>query len=79
MNNDQKIDKLLDIQNQHGIVLAKIETDLRHHIKRSDQHEEHLKSQDAKIQRIIYLLIAGAAAGISEYGASILKYIGGLL
>lgn len=74
-----KLDKLVDGQAEQNVVLAKIQVDLAHHIKRSDAHEEHLKKQDSKINRIWYVLIAGAAAGVSEYGAVIIKYLGGIL
>jgi hypothetical protein len=71
-----KLDKLIESNSEQQIILAKMQVDLAHHIKRSDQHEEHLKMQDKKIQKIWYILIAGAAAGISEYGAIFLKWLG---
>lgn len=74
-----KLDKLIDGQAEQNVMLAKMQVDIAHHIKRSDQHEIHLKQQDTKIQKIWYVLIAGAAAGISEYGATLIKWLGNVL
>lgn len=71
-----KLDKLVDGQAEQKVILAQIRVDLAHHIKRSDQHEIHLKEQDKKINKIWYVLIAGAAAGVSEYGGILLKWLG---
>ena len=76
MTMQEKLDKLIEGQSTQNVALAKIQVDLAHHIKRSDAHEVHLKEQDKKIIKIWYILIAGAAAGVSEYGAVLLKWLG---
>lgn len=75
----EKLDKIIENQSKQEVVLGKMQVDLAHHIKRSDLHEIHLKEQDKKIIKIWYVLIAGAAAGISEYGLQIVKWLGGIL
>lgn len=79
MKMHDKLDKLVEGQAEQNIMLAKIQVDLAHHIKRSDAHEKHLYEQDKKINKIWYVLIAGAAAGVTEYGATLLKWLGGLI
>lgn len=75
----EKLDKVIESQAKHEVILAKMQVDLAHHIKRSDLHEVHLKDQDKKINKIWYVLIAGAAAGISEYGTYLIKWLGGII
>jgi L-lactate utilization protein LutC len=79
MSTDQKLDKILETQSNHSVTLGKMEVDLKHHIKRSDNHEVYLQKQDKSITKIWYVLIAGAAAGITEYGTIIIKFLGGIL
>lgn len=76
MSIDNKLDKIIDVQNSHSVVMAKMEVDLAHHIKRSDLHEEHLKKQDKKIEKIWYILIASAAMVSSKFGPEFLKWLG---
>ena len=49
--------------------LATMEVDVRHHIKRTDMLE-------SKVQKIWYLVVLGAGAGLAEWGPSILKILG---
>lgn len=46
-----------------------MEVDVRHHIKRTDMLE-------SKVQKIWYLVVLGAGAGLAEWGPSILKILG---
>ena len=66
MNEDHRIDQ--SIKNIE-ILLAKIEVDVRHHIKRTDILE-------SKVQRIWYLVLLGAGAGIAEFGPGLFKLLG---
>ena len=64
-----KVDKCLDKINNVDRIQQAIEVDLRHHIKRTDLLE-------SKTNKIWYLILLGAGAGIAEYGTGILKLLG---
>jgi len=67
-----KVDKCLDKINSVDKTQQAIEVDLRHHIKRTDMLEK-------KTNKIWYLILLGAGAGIAQYGTSILKILGLIL
>lgn len=79
MSIEQKLDKIIEIQTEQRVTLAAMETDLRHHIKRSDAHELKLDKQDKLINRLwlAVALLFGAGAGSST--PSILKWIGSIM
>jgi len=60
---------LIKVLQQINITLAKMEVDVRHHIKRTDALE-------SKVQKIWYLVVLGAGAGAAQYGPTVLKLIG---
>lgn len=66
MDRDQNLEQTIK---RIEILLAKIEVDIRHHIKRTDILE-------SKVQRIWYLVLLGAGAGIAEFGPGLFKLLG---
>ena len=59
-----KDDKVVEALNKIEIRLASIEVDLRHHIKRSDQHEQSIQKQNKLINTLIIGAAITAGAGL---------------
>jgi hypothetical protein len=78
MDTSDKLDKIIEKQNEHSVILGQIQIDVLHHIKRTDLHEQHLKRNETKLNGIIYTLAFTAGVLIKEFGFNILKIIGGL-
>jgi len=49
---DAKFEKVEDKLGEYNNTLGRLTATVEHHVKRSDQHEEHLKRQDSKIDEI---------------------------
>lgn len=79
MSLEEKIDKILQNQAYDRVVMARMETDLRHHIKRSDAHELQLKDQQTTITRLWFAIAALFGAGAGNAGPAIMKWLGGIL
>jgi hypothetical protein len=79
MSIDDKLGRILENQTDQRVILATIETDLRHHIKRSDQHEKDIKLQNKTITRLWLAVALLAGAGAGSTGPSIVKFIGSIL
>lgn len=76
-NVEEKLDKVLDKQADMNVILAKMEVDLAHHIKRSDQHEERMDAQDKKMDKMWWVIIAIALGGAGGLAPEILKNLAG--
>jgi hypothetical protein len=63
--------KILEALNKIEVRLASIEVDLRHHISRSDKHEELLGKQS----KVIISLLIGAALTAGAGAKVILPYV----
>ena len=66
-------DKLLAALNKIEVRLASIEVDLRHHIKRSDQHEEMIHRQRKLINSLIIGAAVTAGAGLKSVMPFLMK------
>lgn len=67
--------KILEVLSKIDVRLASIEVDLRHHIKRSDQHEQQL----AKQSKMINVLVIGAAVTAGAGLKAVLPFVMKLL
>lgn len=79
MSVDDKLGRILENQSEQRVILATIETDLRHHIKRSDQHEKEIKAQNKTITKLWLAIALLAGAGAGSTGPSIFKFLGSLM
>ena len=79
MTTEEKLDQIIENQTKQSITLATMETDLRHHIKRSDSHEDQLKMQNKTITRLWFAIIGLFGAGAGNAGPSLIKWLGSIL
>ena len=79
MSADDKLGRILQQLTEQRVILATIETDLRHHIKRSDQHEIEIKTQNKTISRLWLAIAMLFGAGAGSSGPSIIKFLGSIL
>lgn len=79
MNTDDKLNKILETMTEMRITMASMESDLRHHIKRSDAHELKLAEQGKVINKLWYAIFALAGTGLGASGPSIAKWLGSLI
>lgn len=68
---EKKLDQIIELLTDARVDIASMKTDLRHHIKRSDQHEVELKAQDKKIGKMWIAIAALAGAGTSSAAPAI--------
>lgn len=68
-----KDDKVVEALNKIEIRLASIEVDLRHHIKRSDQHEQLINRQSKLINTLIIGAAVTAGAGLKAIAPVVMK------
>jgi len=79
MNMENKIDRILENQADQRVSLAKIETDLRHHIKRSDNHEIEMQLNKSHINKLWIAIAALVGAGAQSAAPEIAKFLTGVL
>jgi len=72
---EKKLDQIIELLTDARVDIASMKTDLRHHIKRSDQHEVELKVQDKKMGKLWIAIAALAGGGVSSAGPSVLSLI----
>lgn len=79
MSVEDKLGRILENITEIKITMAAMENDLRHHIKRSDQHEVDIKAQNKTITRLWLAVAMLFGAGTGSAGPSIIKFLGSLL
>ena len=66
-------EKVVEALNKIEVRLASIEVDLRHHIKRSDKHEELIGKQSKLINTLIIGAALTAGAGLKAIAPVVMK------
>lgn len=79
MSTEDKLGRILENITYIKITMASMETDLRHHIKRSDQHDVELKSQSKLINRLWLAVALLAGGGLGSSAPSVIKFLGSIM
>jgi len=66
-------ERIVEALNKIEVRLASIEVDLRHHIKRSDKHEELIQKQSKLINTLIIGAAITAGAGLKTLAPIVMK------
>lgn len=74
-----KVDKIFEMVSEMKVTLARVEVDLAHHIKRSDQHEERLDKQRNTINKLWIVIAALVGGAVGNEFPAIMKLLGGLI
>lgn len=75
MSDNNNNNKIVEALNKIEVRLASIEVDLRHHIKRSDKHEEQLGKQSKWINILLMGAAMSAGAGLKAALPFIMKIL----
>ena len=69
---DGKLDRIIENQTHMKIEIAKNTYDVAEHIRRTNLMEN-------KVQKLLYLVILGAGAGIAEMSPTLILFLKGIL